>query len=65
MSNRANEYPDKPLCPLVSKAIDASACMVVQDCAEHMLKESVLPDEYKRHPNWRVMCLHCKYFEID
>ena len=65
MSNRANEYPSEVLCPLVDRVISADDCIENQDCAYGMIKEETLPSEYKQKPNWREICMQCKYFETD
>lgn len=63
MTNRANEYPDKVLCPLVDEIIDAGDCVVTQDITTGLLKPTALLPEFDAKENWREICKQCKYFE--
>jgi len=65
MANRANEYPDSVLCPLIKSEISADDCIIAQDCAEGMVKPEILSPGYTQNSHWRQICLDCKYHEID
>lgn len=65
MANKANEYPDRVLCPLIGSLIDAAECMETQDCADGAVKADALPPEYKARADWRKTCKTCKYHETD
>lgn len=65
MANKAHEYPARVLCPLVAREITDTECIETQDVAEKILKADVLPDEFKRHENWRDLCKACKFHEND
>lgn len=65
MSNRADEYPEQMLCPLVEHLILVDDCIENQNYADRLIMEDTLPPEYMRLPNWRDVCQQCKYHEID
>lgn len=65
MANRANEYPDSVFCPLVDAIIEDIDCVENQDVVSDMIKDDTMPVKYKAKPNWRQICLACKYYEID
>lgn len=63
MSNRANSYPNKVMCPLVERMIDDIDCIENQDCVNGLLKS--IPEEYTQKAHWKNICEQCPYFEID
>ena len=62
MANRANEYSDEVLCPLINKTIPAGDCVMTQDIAEGVFNERILPNNLKVS-NLRNICNNCKYHE--
>ncbi len=65
MLNRANEYPEKVLCPLVNEWIEDVDCIENQDCVHLVIKEDTLPQKYKNFSDWREICQKCKYHEYE
>lgn len=65
MANKAKEYPDIVLCPLLNAEIADFECLETQSCADGEIQSDTLPNRYKQHTNWRQICQDCKYHEID
>lgn len=63
MPNRANEYPEAVMCPLVDEMIAADDCIENQDVAAGMITDETMPDRFKEKENWREMCKGCEYYE--
>ncbi len=49
------------VCPLVGEKIDIWDCYENISIADRQLKESAMPERFKQKPNWRDICLDCKY----
>lgn len=65
MANKANEYPDEMLCPLTTNTISADDCLENQSIADFILKEESMPARFKEKPDWRDICVNCKYHEYS
>ena len=65
MANRANEYPNEVLCPLVDEIIDCGDCIENQDVARGGINEASMPAKFKQKLDWKDICLHCKYHEYS
>lgn len=48
-------------CPLVDERIDIGECIENTDVVDGIIKESTLPEQYKRKENWKEICKNCKY----
>lgn len=48
-------------CPLVDELIDNADCFENCCVAEYQIKPDTLPERFKQKPNWRDICLDCKY----
>ena len=65
MANRANEYPEEVLCPLVDTIIGCDDCIENQAIACDMFIEATVPAKFKQKSDWKNICLNCKYYEYS
>ena len=57
----ADNSPEQVKCPLVDRMIFDIDCIETSDVARGLLKSDRMPDEYKAKPNWREICVSCKW----
>lgn len=57
-----DKAPEKVLCPLVNRMIDAIDCIENVDVVNGLIKESCLPEEYKIE-NYKEICKACQWHE--
>ena len=52
------------ICPLTNTEIDSIDCLENTDIIDGFISdESHIPDEFKQFPNYREICINCKYHE--
>lgn len=49
------------LCPLVDEMIEDIDCIENRDVADEMIKDSCLPQRFRRKKQWREICKECKW----
>lgn len=54
-----NEYPNQVLCPLIETEIEAEDCIVVVDCSDGLVKDSVIAERFKSKEDWSRICQNC------
>lgn len=50
---------DDVYCPLVSRKIEHLICEDVSLAAEEMQPARFAPEEFRRVPNWKEICMNC------
>ena len=54
--------PSAVKCPLVDGAEIANYdCIENRDIADDFIKDTHLPEKYKKHSDWRTICKNCKW----
>ena len=53
---------DKVRCPLIDMDhISLSECIENIDIAEGLIKETSMPEQFKKKENWREICRECEW----
>lgn len=55
---------DSIRCPLIEDMIEIGDCVVYSDIASGMLKETCIPEKFRKKKNWRDICEKCKYHDM-
>lgn len=53
--------PDFVMCPLVDEEIEAIDCIVNSGAVDRILKKDVIPEKFKKKPDWEKICEKCKW----
>lgn len=48
-------------CPLIEAEIEDIECIEVTDVAEQLLKETVIPEKFRKKENWKEICKGCRW----
>lgn len=54
------KYPEEVICPLVNSMIDSGVCILVVDCADGLIKETLIEPRFTNNKNWKGTCKKCE-----